>query len=163
MARRVFFSFHYERDIWRANQVRNSWVLKPDRETAGFWDAAAWEKVKREGDDAIRRWINRQLDGTSVTVVLIGTETSNREWVKYEVQRSRERGNGILGICIHKIKDQSGNADKAGDNYFGELGRDVRGEPVYFFQLYPTYDWVDNSGYSNLGTWVEAAALKVGK
>ncbi len=40
MARRVFFSFHYERDVWRAGQVRNSWVTK-DREEAGFWDAAA--------------------------------------------------------------------------------------------------------------------------
>lgn len=43
MARRVFFSFHYERDAWRAAQVRNSWVTKPDREAAGFWDAVAWE------------------------------------------------------------------------------------------------------------------------
>jgi len=34
MARKVFFSFHYERDIWRASIVRNSWVTKPDREAA---------------------------------------------------------------------------------------------------------------------------------
>ncbi|MDL1957599.1 MAG: TIR domain-containing protein [Candidatus Desulfofervidus auxilii] len=27
MARRVFFSFHYERDVWRANVVRNTIVL----------------------------------------------------------------------------------------------------------------------------------------
>jgi len=31
MARRVFFSFHHERDVWRANVVRHSWVTKPDR------------------------------------------------------------------------------------------------------------------------------------
>lgn len=47
MARKVFFSFHYERDVWRAAQVRNSWVTKPDRETAGFWDSASWEEVKK--------------------------------------------------------------------------------------------------------------------
>jgi uncharacterized protein YPO0396 len=27
VARRAFFSFHYERDIWRANIVRNSFQL----------------------------------------------------------------------------------------------------------------------------------------
>ena len=48
MARRVFFSFHYERDHWRANVVRNSWVTK-DRESAGFFDAGelAWIVVQR--------------------------------------------------------------------------------------------------------------------
>jgi hypothetical protein len=51
MPRRVFFSFHYERDLWRAGQVRNSWVTKPDREAAGFWDAAAWEEVKKKGEE----------------------------------------------------------------------------------------------------------------
>ncbi len=49
MARRVFFSFHYERDVWRAGQVRNSWVTK-DREDAGFWDSASWEEVKKKGN-----------------------------------------------------------------------------------------------------------------
>ena len=37
-------------------QVRNSWVTKPDREAAGFWDAASWEEVKK-GDEAVKRWI----------------------------------------------------------------------------------------------------------
>ena len=163
MARRVFFSFHYERDIWRANQVRNSWVAKPDRETAGFWDAADWEEVKKEGDDAIKKWINKQLEGTSVTVVLVGAETSGRRWVKYELQKSFERGNGMLAIYIHKIKDQNGNTDTAGNVYFGELGKDSSGNPVYFFQQYPSYDWVDNDGYNNLGDWVEKAAKKAGR
>ena len=52
MARRAFFSFYYERDSWRAGQVRNSWVTK-DRESAGFWDAAAWEEVKKKSDAEI--------------------------------------------------------------------------------------------------------------
>jgi MTH538 TIR-like domain (DUF1863) len=47
MARRVFFSFHYERDIWRASIVRNSWVTKPDRQAAGFFDASIWEEAKK--------------------------------------------------------------------------------------------------------------------
>jgi len=50
--------------------VRNSWVTKPDREAAGFIDAADFEEIKKQGDEAIKRWINSQLDGISVTVVI---------------------------------------------------------------------------------------------
>lgn len=163
MARRVFFSFYYERDIWRTGQVRNSWVTKPDREEAGFWDAAGWEEVKKKGDDEIKRWINKYLDGTSVTVVLIGKETNARKWVIYEVQKSYERGNGMLGIYIHKIKDSEGKADEKGSNSFGELGKDQNGKSIYFWQIYPTYDWIDDDGYKNLGDWVEKAAKKAGR
>src|SRR2546425_4093289 len=109
MARRIFFSFHYERDGWRAGQVRNSWVTK-DRESAGFWDAAAWEEVKRKGNAAIEKWIDDQLKGTSVTVVLIGAETASREYVGYEVKQSHIKGNGMLGIYIHNMKDTSGRS-----------------------------------------------------
>lgn len=80
MARRVFFSFHFERDAWRASQVRNSGVTKND---AGFIDSVDWEEVKKKGDKAIKAWIDEQLKGTSVTVILIGNETSERKYVQY--------------------------------------------------------------------------------
>lgn len=163
MARRVFFAFHYERDIWRASQVRNSWVTKPDRESAGFWDAAEWEKIKKQGDDAIKRWIKDQLKGTSVTAVLIGAETSKREWVKYEIIESYNRGNGLLGIYIHNIKDRNGYADTKGNNPFNYIYIEQNGKKVYFSEIYPTYDWVNDDGYENLGDWVEKAAKKAGK
>ena len=163
MARRVFFAFHYERDIWRASQVRNSWVTKPDRKSAGFWDAADWEKVKKQGDDAIKRWINSQLEGTSVTVVLIGSETADRDWVKYEIKRSYQRGNGMLGVYIHNMKDINGFTDTKGSNPFANLYVDQNGKKVYLSDLYPTYDWANNNGYQNLGSWIEEAAKKAGK
>lgn len=163
MARKVFFSFHYENDVWRANQVRNSWVTKPDTEAAGFIDSAAFEEVKKGGDAAIKRWIDSQLSGTSVTVVLIGAGTSNRDYVKYELQKSYEKGNGMLGIYIHQLKDSSGQTSAKGSNLFGEIGKDSKGNPVYFSSEYPCYDWVDNDGYNNLGSWIEAAAKKAGR
>ena len=158
MARRVFFSFHYERDVWRAGQVRNSWVTKPDREAAGFWDSAEWEKVKKGGDMAIKRWINKQLEGTSVTIVLIGAETSSRKWVRYEIEKSHEKGNGILGIYIHNLKDKNSSTDRKGDNNFGKID----GEHD-FSELHPTYDWIKDKGYENLGDWIERAALIAGR
>lgn len=163
MARSVFFSFHYENDVWRANIVRNSWVTKPDRSSAGFIDSAEFEEIKKGGDAAIKKWIDNQLIGTSVTVVLIGAETADREYVKYELSKSYSKGNGMLGIYIHKLKDKNGNTSAKGTNYFGEIGKDRDGNPVYFSSSYTTYDWVDDDGYNNLGKWVEDAAKKAGK
>lgn len=163
MARKAFFSFHYERDVWRASQIRNSWVTKPDRETAGFWDSASWEQVKRSGDDAVKSWINRQLEGTSVTVVLVGAETSTRQYVNYEIEQSYKRGNGLLAIYIHNMKDMLGRTDYKGANpldnwYVGEaMSRRC------FSQIYSAYDWVLNDGHQNLGNWIEQAAKQAGK
>ena len=47
MARRVFFSFHYSRDVRRIMQVRNSWVVRPEGEATPFYDAAEFEEAKR--------------------------------------------------------------------------------------------------------------------
>jgi len=163
MARRVFFSFHYERDIWRASVVRNSWVTKPDREAAGFWDAAEWEKVKRKGEEAVKKWINKNLEGTSVTVVLIGSETATREWVNYEIKKSYERGNGMLGIYIHNIKDKDSKTDRKGKNPFDNFYIERHGKRIYLSQIYKTYDWVYDDGYNNLGEWIEEAAIQAGK
>ncbi len=163
MARKAFFSFHYKNDVWRANIVRNSWVTKDDKEAAGFIDAADFEKIEKEGDTAIKKWIDEQLKGTSVTVVLIGSETNSRPYVKYELQKSHEKGNGMLGIYIHQIKDKNGNTCGKGSNHFGPIGKDSKGNDVFFSSEYPCYDWVDDDGYNNMGKWIEAAAKKAGR
>lgn len=161
MARRVFFSFHYERDIWRANIVRNSWVTQ-EREDAGFWDAGLWERAKRRGDEAVRTMIDNALIGTSVTAVLIGAETSNRKWVRYEIIKSYNMNNGVLGIYVHNIKDSNGDTDTEGNNQFGPVTR-KNDKDIYFWQLFPTYDWIADDGYKNFGKWVETAAGKAGR
>lgn len=163
MARKTFFSFHYENDVWRSNQVRNSWVTRDSNEAAGFVDAAEFEKVEQEGDRAIKKWIDKQLEGTSVTVVLIGSDTSNRPYIKYELQQSYAKGNGLLGIYIHNLKDKDGNTSSKGSNAFGEIGKDAKGNSIYFSTDYTSYDWVDDDGYKNIGDWIEAAAKKAGR
>jgi hypothetical protein len=148
MARRVFFSFHYERDVWRANVVRNSWVTKGNYIEAGFIDSAEFEKIKKQGDQAIKKWIDEQLEGTSVTVVLIGAETYLRKWVRYEIIKSFDRGNGLLGVYIHNIEDKNGKIDLKGSNPFKYVGVfiDKNGKTAYHewndvrwevFSLYP--------------------------
>jgi hypothetical protein len=104
MARRVFFSFNHDDDIWRANQVRNANVVAGSH-LAGFFDHSEYGVANKKGKDGIRRMILSHLKDTTVTVVLIGTETASRPWVKYEIEQSIARKNGLLGIYIHHLKD----------------------------------------------------------
>jgi hypothetical protein len=105
MAKRVFFSFDYQDVIdFRANVVRNHWMTKPDRESAGFFDASIWETAKKTGSVAVKRLINSGLDGTSVTCVLIGSQTYARPWVRYEILKSFRKGNSILAVHINSIR-----------------------------------------------------------
>ena len=124
MARRCFFSFHYQDAIdFRANVVRNHNVTKDDN--GGFFDASIWESTKKQGDIALKRLINGGLDNTSATVVLIGSQTYARRWVKYEIMKSIERGNVVLGIHINGIRDRQGTTRAQGPSPFDYLGLQV--------------------------------------
>jgi hypothetical protein len=120
MPRRVFFSFHYA-DVasFRANVVRNSGAISV--ENAEFYDASLWEEEKKKGEPAIRRLIDRGLNNTSVTAVLIGEHTAHRPWVRYEIAQSFARDNGLLGIYIHNYKDKDGRYGVQGPNPFDYL------------------------------------------
>lgn len=130
MARRVFFSFHFSNDIWRANQVRNANVVS-GVEQAGFFDHSEYNEAKKHGSEGIRRMILRHLKSTSVTVVLIGSHTAERPWVKYEIEQSIARNNGLLGIYIHHLRDQDGNYS---------FWRGTK-PAVPFGVEFPAYDW----------------------
>ena len=147
MARRVFFSFKYEQDVSRAMVVRNSWVTQ-GKEAAGFVDAAEFEEVKKGGDAAIKRWIRKQLEGTSVTVVLVGSHTCSSRYVQYEIDQSEARGNGLLGIDVSKIKDLDGKTTE-------RCGKIPKG--------YKFYLWNKDDGYNNMGDWIEKAARDAGR
>lgn len=154
MAGKIFFSFHYEHDAWRAGQVRNCDLI-PNEDEFGFIDAVAWEEIKRKGTAAIQNWINEQLKGTSVTVVLIGAETSQREWVDYEIRESWKRGNAIIGLYIQNMKDQDGKTDTKGANPLDNIYLE-NGQPLS--SVSKTYDWVADDGRNNLGGWADEAA-----
>jgi len=165
MARQTFFSFHFERDVWRASNVRNSWRFRKEaeRQGVGFWDSATWEEVKRKGENAVHGWIDDQLHGTSVTVVLIGKETSERTYVGYEIQQSHIRGNGLVGVYIHNMLDNDRRADVRGSNPFDNWWITENGIKKYFSNMYPTYDWLNDDGRANIGSWIEAAATRAGR
>ena len=148
MSRRVFFSFHYQRDIWRVNQIRN--IPRVTRcAAAGFQDASLWERSKLRGDAAIKRLIDHGLNNTSVTLVCVGAQTASRRWIRYEIEQSIVRGNGLLAIQIHHLKDRLGATDGAGT------------PPSVFDQT--KYKYYRYTTMNQLAQWIEQAALAAGK
>jgi hypothetical protein len=122
MAKRVFFSFHYQDVVdFRANVVRNHWVLKDDREDAGFFDASIWEDARKKSTAALKKLIHDGLENTSTSCVLIGSQTYARPWVRYEIFRSIYRGNRVFGVYINQIKGRDQKTKPNGPSPFDYL------------------------------------------
>lgn len=112
--RQVFFSFEYKKDVWRAAQIRNMGKVS----NSSTFSDNDWEEIKSKSDSAIKKWINDQMALRSCVVVLIGTTTSSRKWVKYEIEKAYELNKGIVGIYIHNLEDEDGNQTGKGSNPF---------------------------------------------
>ena len=97
--RKVFFSFHFAQDYWRVQQIRNMNALEGNKVVT----ENKWEEIKKDGDQAIKNWIDENMKGKSCLVVLIGEQTGNRKYVKYEIQKAWDTGKAILGIHINKL------------------------------------------------------------
>ncbi|MCD0156320.1 TIR domain-containing protein [Deinococcus sp. 6GRE01] len=123
MPRRVFFSFHYDDVIsFRANVVRNSFVVRrAGIEETNFYDHSIWEEARLKGAAALTKLVDDALHNSSVSCVLIGSETYNRPWVRYEIARSFARGNGLIGIHINSVKDKHQATKPKGNNPFDYL------------------------------------------
>ena len=83
MGRKAFFSFHFQNDVIRASQVRNMGVLEGNEPVSDN----SWETVKKQGDAAVKKWIDNEMYGRSCVVVLVGAQTASRPWVKYEIEK----------------------------------------------------------------------------
>lgn len=162
MARKVFYSFHFDNDHWRVQQVRNINALEGNAPVT----ANRWEEIKEEGDAAVRRWIDSNMTGKSCLVVLVGTETAQRKWVKYEIKKAWEDGRGVLGIHVHGLKDGNGNTTTKGNNPFFDVTVDNGGTPATLGSVPPlkvpsgsTSSDVYTSIRDNVEDWIENAII----
>jgi hypothetical protein len=159
MARKVYFSFHYERDVVRVSRVRNSNVVSSNYQPSAFLDHADWESIQKGGDVEIKKWIDNQLNGSTVTCVLIGRFTDTRKWVHYEIQQSILRKNALLSVFIHNMQDFNGNTDGPGFNPM----RNYKIGNSDLELIAPAYDWDLNDGYKNFGLWIDEAVTSFKK
>lgn len=157
MKRQVFFSFHYNRDVWRASQVRN--MGKVDGSST-FCDND-WEEVRYKSDAKIKEWIDSQLAMRSCLVVLVGYETSERKWVKYEIEKAMELHKGIVGIRIDRLKNRIGEQDSEGCNPFYGVttasGRRLSNYVTLFKSIYSSSQCVYDDIKDNMEELIEQA------
>lgn len=109
----VFYSFHYERDVYRVQLIRNIGSVEGQK----LLNAQEWEVVRARGTKAIQNWIDEQMKWKNAVVVLIGAQTASRSWVQYEIQRAWELRKPLLGIRIHGLSSM-GSTDNEGPNPF---------------------------------------------
>lgn len=154
--RRVFYSFHFQADAWRAGQVRNMNLTEHDAPLSDN----DWEQVWRGGDRAIERWIDQQMHGKSCVVILIGEHTASRPWVQYEIRKAGRDRKGILGVYIHNLLNREGLRARKGINPLSKLYLGSR----RLSEIVPTYDpkgYDSKDVYATIGNnmvdWVENA------
>ncbi len=117
MARKVFYSFHFDNDFWRTQQVRNMNAF----EAQSFATANDWETLKRNGDAAVKKWIDDQLAGKSCLVCLVGSQTADRRWVTHEISEAWNKGKGVVAVRIHQLLDRNSQSSVAGGNPLGKV------------------------------------------
>ena len=160
MLRRVYFSYYFVQDIERFYVVRNSWAFH-DIEEANIIDTAEFERIKQSGDKTVYQWIDDHLVDTSATVVLIGTETLNRPYVKHEIMESYKRGNAIIGVTIHNVRNMRTSLTSSKGEIHTVIGYTKSNQPIYFDEICDSiYNYVEDNGKKEMGRWIESAIEK---
>ncbi|EGQ7881689.1 TIR domain-containing protein [Vibrio cholerae] len=150
----VFFSFHYGNDVMRVQQVRNIGALEGNEPVS----ANEWETVKRGGEASIKRWIDDNLKYKQCVIVLIGSDTANRPWVKYEIEKAWNSGKPIFGIYIHNLRCPRTGTSRKGRNPFEDFSLN---DGRKLSSLVNCYDPSSSNAYNeiarNMEGWVATA------
>ncbi len=113
----VFYSFHFDNDVMRVQQVRNIGSIEGNSPTT----PNEWERLKRTGKSAIENWIDQNMKYKRCVIVLIGTQTADRPWVKYEIEKAWNDRKALLGIYIHNVRCPRTGISRKGRNPFDEF------------------------------------------
>ena len=97
MTRRVFISYQHA-DQMKARGLNLMTYNK--NVNVDFTGRHLLDPVKSQDSEYISQKIKEKIKGSSATIVLIGKETAQSEWVEKEIQWSKEQGKGIIGIRI---------------------------------------------------------------
>lgn len=84
MAHKVFVSYHHANDQSRADYLRDTYSSNDT-----IIDRSLQDAYDNKTDDEILSLIRTyHLKNSTVTIVLIGSETANRKWVDWEIYSS---------------------------------------------------------------------------
>ncbi len=94
---RVFVSYHHDNDqVWYDSLVRsfaNTYDLVTDRSLK--------ESIDSDNVDYVMRTIRENfITGTSLTIVLCGTESWKRKYIDWEIKATLDKEHALLGIQL---------------------------------------------------------------
>jgi hypothetical protein len=112
-----------------------------------------WEKLKDEGGRKVENWIDKQMIGKSVVVVLIGARTAGREFIDYEIEKGWENRMGVFGVHVHNILDRDLNQSQKGRNPFVNSG--LSSVVKTYDPPFSTSKYVYNYIRENLSDWAD--------
>ncbi|MEZ5378224.1 MAG: TIR domain-containing protein [Acidimicrobiales bacterium] len=146
MAQSVFFSFDYGRDNWRVQQVLNMGAV----EGGAAFTPQDWEEVREDTDEAIEEWIRVQMLYTRAVIVLVGNDTADSKWVKYEITKAWNEKRPLVGIRIHGLKNAEQKTDAAGVDPFSLVGLKGGGTVADYVTLHNPAGSTSNAVYDNI-------------
>lgn len=150
----VFYSFHFDNDVMRVQQIRNIGSIEGNAPTT----PNEWEKLKRTGKRAVENWIDQNMKYKRCIIVLIGSGTAGRPWVEHEIIKAWNDGKALLGIYIHNIKCPRGGTGRKGRNPF-DLIKFNDGRKLS--SVVPCYDPDSANAYqdisNNIARWIDQA------
>ncbi len=154
----VFFSFHYDNDVFRMHMVKNMGVIEGDEPIS----VPDWETLRRKGDAAVEKWIDDHMKYKQAVVVLIGADTADRPWVQYEIKKAWNEKRPLVGIYVHNLKSMSSGVSRKGPNPFTQFtftnGTGNMSQYVPCFDPNPLYAY-DNIK-RNIAEWVRSATVR---
>lgn len=150
----VFYSFHFDNDVMRVQQVRNIGSIEGNAPTT----PNEWEQLKRTGKKAVENWIDQNMKYKRCIIVLIGSDTAGRPWVEHEIIKAWNDGKALLGVHIHNLKCPRNGTSRKGRNPFDlikfEDGRKLS-------SVVPCYDPSSINAYGeisrNIADWIDHA------
>ncbi len=138
---KVFISYYYQCDNRVAKEITN--IINKDR-TSLF--TVLQEQVKKNDAESIKRWVDEEIKKTRFTILLISKKTFEREYVSYEITKSRENGNTIIPILIDNE-----------ENAFSEEDIETLSKKLPKTNCKGIRRWIKDCGKENVLQWLNDA------
>lgn len=134
----IFLSFAYDEDNEQTNGFRG--MLENPAADINFVDGSCKKDYGGKSVAEIESYIKSLIDMSSVTVCLISMKTRESSWVNRELEISRSKGKGIVGIVLKGKEHEVRTYDDCPQLLDGEM--------------YKVYYW---GKPENMHTWIEQA------